>query len=317
MPAAGNEDLSIDEADQFTQDNWIPRSTHLIRLTGKHPLNGEPELETLFEAGLITPNELHYVRNHGHVPHLLWETYGIDIGNGKLVLSMDDLARKFDIINIAVALVCDGNLRKELNMIRRSMGFNWGPGAVSCAFWKAPLVRDVLLAAGYSDSDTCHEYHRRWLHFEGADELSEGTYATSISLAYAMNPENDVILAYEMNALRLPPDHGYSVRVIIPGYVGGCCVKWLRRIRVSDKENDSYYHILDNRVLPSFIRDKDSECSRIMFHHPSTACNEQNLNSIIVKPAHGEKVQLCDLRANQIYRVSGLHTMVVVMKYRG
>jgi nitrate reductase (NAD(P)H) len=48
-------------------DNWIPRSSHLIRLTGKHPLNGEPELEALFDAGLITPNELHYVRDHGHV----------------------------------------------------------------------------------------------------------------------------------------------------------------------------------------------------------------------------------------------------------
>ena len=57
--------LSIDEADQFSPDNWIPRSSNLIRLTGKLPLNAEPKLSQLFEAGLVTPNEFHNVRNHG------------------------------------------------------------------------------------------------------------------------------------------------------------------------------------------------------------------------------------------------------------
>lgn len=32
---------------------------------------------------------------------------------------------------------------------------------------------------------------------------------------------------------------------------GGRCVKWLRKIWVSEKENDSHYHIWDNRVLVS------------------------------------------------------------------
>lgn len=299
--------MSIDEADQFTPDNWIPRSPHLIRLTGKHPLNGEPELAALYEAGLITPDQLHYVRNHGPVPHLLWETHTVDVENGKLVLSMDDLENSFESINIAVALACDGNRRKELNMIRRSKGFNFGAGAISCAFWKGPLLRDVLLAAGIDEPDPCHEKgHRQWVHFEGSDELSEGRYATSIPLAYVMEPENDVILAYEMNNVRLPPDHGYPVRLMIPGYVGGRCVKWLRKVWVSDKENDSHYHIWDNRVLPSFIIDMDSEFSHTMFRHPSTACNEQNLNSIIVKPRHGETIRLSDVKKGQSYRIAGL-----------
>ncbi|KAJ5385378.1 hypothetical protein N7517_003289 [Penicillium concentricum] len=281
--------LSIDEADQFTPDNWIPRSSCLIRLTGKHPLNGEPELQALYGAGLITPNQLHFVRNHGAVPHLLWETHKLHVENGKrkLVISMDNLANDFEAINIAVALACDGNQRKELNMIRRSKGFNWGAGPISCAFWKGPLQRDVLLAAGVRVPDPCLGKGRRWVNFEGADELSEGKYATSIPLAYAMDSENDVILAYEMNNMRLLSDHGYPVRLIIPGYVGGRCVKWLHKVYVSDKENDSRYHIWDNRVLPGFIRDMDSEFSRTIFSHPSTACNEQNLNSIIVKPGQG------------------------------
>lgn len=299
-------DISIDETDQFTPDNWIPRSTDLIRLTGKHPLNCEPKLTALFDAGLITPNQLHYVRNHGAVPHLLWETHRIDVADGKLVLSMDDLQNDFEAINIAVALACDGNRRKELNMIRKSKGFNWGSGGISCAFWKGPLLRDVLLAAGFEDESTRNSGVRRWVHFEGADDLSEGKYATSISLAYAMDPENDVILAYEMNDVPLPPDHGYPVRLLIPGFVGGRCVKWLHRIWVSEKENDSHYHVWDNRVLPSFIRDMDSEFAETMFRHPSTACNEQNLNSIIVKPEHGETIRLSDADRNQSYRISGI-----------
>ncbi|CAI7566087.1 unnamed protein product [Penicillium palitans] len=300
------EEISINEDDQFTPDNWIPRSSHLIRLTGKHPLNGEPELQALYGAGLITPNSLHYVRNHGPVPHLLWETHQLDIEAGRLVLSMDDLAGNYEAINIAVAMACDGNRRKELNMIRRSKGFNWGAGAISCAFWKGPLLRDVLLAAGIQRPDPLHERRPRWVHFEGADNLREAKYATSIPLAYMMDSENDVILAYEMNNVRLPPDHGYPVRLIVPGYIGGRCVKWLQRIWVSDKENDSHFHIWDNRVLPSFIRDKDSEFSHIMFHHPSTACNEQNLNSIIVNPGHGEAIPLSDVNSNWTYRIAGI-----------
>ncbi|GAB7328539.1 hypothetical protein MBLNU13_g00494t1 [Cladosporium sp. NU13] len=297
--------IAIDEQDQFTPDNWFPRSDHLIRLTGKHPLNAEADLTKLFEGGLITPNELHYVRNHGAVPRLLWESHELDVEGGKLVLSMDDLKHKFDTINIPVSLACDGNRRKELNMLKKSKGFGWGSGATGCAYWKGPLLRDVLTAAGVKVSSDPGTSEHRWVNFEGADEPSEGKYATCIPLAYAMDSSNDVLLAHEMNDEILPPDHGYPLRVIIPGYVGGRCVKWLKRIWVSEEENDSYYHIWDNRVLPSFVTEKDGDFATTMFHHPDTACNEQNLNSIIVKPAQGERLALNKVRKGDTYRIEG------------
>lgn len=297
--------ITIDEQDQFSPDNWVPRSSHLIRLTGKHPLNGEPELTPLFEAGLITPNELHYVRNHGAVPHILYEFHKLDVNDGKLVLNMDDIKNDFTPINIAVALACDGNRRKELNQIKKSKGFSWGSGAVSCAYWKGPLLRDVLLKSGVPERLPTNKGQRWWVNFEGADEPSEGKYQTCIPFQYAMDPTNDVILAYEMNNMPLPPDHGYPLRLMIPGYVGGRCVKWLSRIWITDKENDSHYHIWDNRVLPSFVTEKDGAFAEAMFHHPDTACNEQNLQSVIVKPAQGEKISVSKAKKGATYRIEG------------
>ncbi|OAA55621.1 Oxidoreductase, molybdopterin-binding domain protein [Cordyceps fumosorosea ARSEF 2679] len=299
--------ISIDEQDQFSPDNWIPRSSHLMRITGKHPLNGEPKLDDLYEGGLITPNELHYIRNHGAVPRLLWEFHKLDIEyNGKKhTLTMPQLTT-FETTNIPVALACDGNRRKELNMIKRSKGFNWGPGAISCAYWKGPLVRDVLLDAHVPEVLPGMGRKRYWVNFEGADDLSDGAYSTCLPFDYVMNPQNDVLLAHKMNDLPLPPDHGYPVRVIVPGYVGGRNVKWLRRIWISEEENNSHYHIWDNRVLPSFVTEMDGPFAETLFRHPDTACNEQNLNSIIVKPAHGETISLAKISKGQNYRLEGI-----------
>ncbi|RHZ63579.1 putative nitrate reductase [Aspergillus thermomutatus] len=296
----------IDEADQFTPDNWVPRTDHLIRITGKHPLNGEPQLVELLDAGLITPNWLHYVRSHGQVPHLLWENHKLEISAGKsLTLFMDDLKDQFNSINIPALMACDGNRRKELNLIKRSKGFNFGPGAVGCAYWKGVLVRDVLLMADILQLMDEYKDVRLWVNFGGAELLSEGKYETSIPLDYCMDPCNDVILAYEMNDSPLPADHGYPLRLVIPGYVGGRSVKWLEKIWVTDYENDTYYHIFDNRVVPSFVTDRFDEIGQTMYHHPSTACMEQMLNSVIARPAQGERIDLAEMRKGKKYRITG------------
>ena len=298
--------VAIDEKDQFTPDNWLPRSSDLIRLTGSHPMNAEPHLSELYNAGLITPNELHYVRNHGAVPRLDWDSHKLDVEGGALVLSMDDLRDRFTSLNIAVSLACDGNRRKEVNLVRKSKGFSWGAGGTGCAYWRGVLLRDVLSAAGVTENQHMTQDGRpRWVNFEGSDEPSEGKYATCIPLKYAMDVTNDVLLAYEMNDKPLPPDHGYPLRLIIPGYVGGRCVKWLGRIWTSDNENSSHYHIWDNRVLPAFITDKDGPFAKTMFAHPDSACNEQNLNSVIVKPAQGEILPLNKAQKGQTYRIEG------------
>lgn len=297
----------VDEADQFTPDSWIPRSDQLIRLTGKHPLNAEADLTTLFDAGFITPSPIHYVRNHGAVPHLLWENHRLEVTAGKQqVYLMDDLTKQFDSINIPVFLACDGSRRKELNMMKATRAFNFTGAAAGCSYWKGVLLRDVLRAADVDKLTREYPDSRLWVHYEGADDLSEGKYATSVPLQYAMDSNNDAMLAYEMNDHPIPPDHGYPLRVILPGWVGARSIKWLTKIWVNDKENDSYYYIYDNRQLPSFITDPESELADIMFRHPNTICNEQMLNSITVRPAQGEKIDLVNVKKGKQYRVEGI-----------
>lgn len=298
----------IDEADQLTPDNWVPRSGNLIRLTGKHPLNGEPPLTQLVDAGLITPNWLHFVRSHGPVPHLLWENHKLEISAGRsLTVFMDDLREDFDSVNIPAILACDGNRRKELNMIRRSKGFNWGPGGVSCAYWKGALLRDVLLKADIMPLIEAHKGETLWVNFQGSENLSEGKYETCLSLDYVMDPTNDVLLAYAMNDRPLPPDHGYPVRLLVPGFVGGRSVKWLGKIWITNKENDSHYHVYDNRVVPSFVTDRYTEIGKALYNHPSTACMEQVLNSVIARPEHGEKLDVADIsRGKSTYHLQGI-----------
>ena len=114
---------------------------------------------------------------------------------------MDDLVNRFEPINICMAMACDGVRRGELNTITKSKGFDWGPGAISNAFWKGARLTDVLSAAGFH-RENVEPQKRLYVHFEGADNLSEGKYATSLAYDYALDPQHDIILAYEMVGTR-------------------------------------------------------------------------------------------------------------------
>ena len=51
-------------------------------------------------------------------------------------------------ITLPVTLVCAGNRRKEENMLKKSIGFNWGPTGLSTSYWTGVRLRDLLLLAG-------------------------------------------------------------------------------------------------------------------------------------------------------------------------
>jgi len=306
-----------DHRDKGTPDEWIPRDGRLVRLTGRHPFNVEPPLSVLNEHRFITPSSLHYVRNHGACPKIKWEEHTITLG-GPLVpkpmeFTMDQLVA-MEPRELPVTLVCAGNRRKEQNMIRQTIGFNWGPSGVSTNVWKGVLLRDLLLKAGVKDKDMDGKH----VEFIGIEDLPNKVgpgpfkdeqwgkavkYGTSIPLARAMNPAYDVLIAYQANGEVLQPDHGYPVRLIIPGYIGGRMIKWLKNINIIEHETKNHYHYHDNRILPPHITAEESLKGE-WWYKPEYIFNELNINSAVSKPDHNERLSIAK-NIDKEYEIAG------------
>lgn len=308
-------DLPCDYRDAASPDAWLPRDGRLVRLTGKHPFNVEPPVAVLNASRFITPPALHYVRNHGACPQLQWETHTVSIGgqvDSPKTFTMDEIAG-MPARELPVTLVCAGNRRKEQNMIRQTIGFNWGPCGVGTNVWKGVLLRDLLLQCGVQELDGVEQH----VEFIGVEDLPNKVgpgpfedepwgklvkYGTSIPLARAMNPMYDVLIAYQANGERLQPDHGFPVRLIIPGYIGGRMIKWLAEINVIPHETKNHYHYHDNRILPPHITAEES-LSGGWWYKPEYIFNELNINSAMTQPDHNETVAITDV-AN-VYELAG------------
>jgi nitrate reductase (NAD(P)H) len=288
----------VNRQDINTPDCWIRRHDKLVRLTGQHPFNSEPELSSLEECGMITSSSLHFVRNHGAVPELRWDTHAITLAedlnkkkNKIKTFKMDDIA-KMPRVTKAVLLVCAGNRRKEQNMKRKTIGFNWGAAGVSNSLWTGVPLRELLRRFGYTAQNLeSSSSENLFVCFEGPEEElpkgDKGTYGTSIPLHKALDPSQDIMIAYMQNGEKLKPDHGYPVRLIIPGYIGGRMIKWLTKITITNKESDNFYHFRDNRILPSHVDEKIADQEN-WWEKPEYIFNELNINSAITKPAHDE-----------------------------
>ncbi|KAI5058524.1 hypothetical protein GOP47_0026694 [Adiantum capillus-veneris] len=283
----------VDQRDDGTADNWVKRHPELVRLTGRHPFNCEAPLPRLMAHGFITPTSLHYVRNHGYVPKASLDEWTIELSGlvkRPQVFNMYQIMNEFKPRQIPVTLVCAGNRRKEENMVQQTIGFNWGAAGVSTSMWKGIRLCDVLKRCGIFSRKKGALY----VCFEGQETLPGGggsSYGTSISVEVAMNEASDLLIAYMQNGKLLEPDHGFPVRMIIPGHIGGRMVKWLRRIIVTSKESDNHYHYKDNRVLPSHV-DAETANSEGWWYKPEYIINELNINSAISSPAHEEVIPI-------------------------
>ncbi len=238
--------------DTKTPDSHVERDPRLIRLTGIHPFNVEAPLSDLFNEGFLTSKDLHYVRNHGPVPRveddrlLDWGLSVEGMVENPARMTLRDLLADYEQLTYPITLVCAGNRRKEQNIVRKTKGFSWGAGGLSTALWTGVALSDLL-------SRAVPKRGARYVCFEGADRLPNGYYGTSVKLAWAMDPNRGILVAHKMNGETLHPDHGKPLRVVIPGQIGGRSVKWLTRIVVTAKPSDNWYHIYDNRVLPTMV----------------------------------------------------------------
>jgi sulfite oxidase len=137
---------------------------------------------------------------------------------------------------VITTIQCGGNRRGEFD---KTSGTQWGIGAISTAEWEGIPLCNLL-----------ENYNAKYIHFEGYDGVK-----SSIPFKKGRNCFGDVLVAYKMNGVELPRDHGYPVRIIVPGYVGIKNIKWLKKITLSNEEVDGpWQRGMAYKILPGSIR---------------------------------------------------------------
>jgi len=173
----------------------------------------------------LTPTGMHYLLVHFDIPDVDMDGWRLRIGGNveaPLELSLEELRQRAS-STIPVTLECAGNGRALLEP--RAISQPWLVEAIGTAEWTGTSLAGLLEEAGVGD-DTVE------LVFTGADRGVQGDieqdYQRSLPLAEALRPE--VLLAYEMNGRPLEPQHGFPLRLLVPGWYGMTSVKWLRSI---------------------------------------------------------------------------------------
>ncbi|KAG2006713.1 acyl-CoA dehydrogenase [Coprinopsis cinerea AmutBmut pab1-1] len=281
----------IDQQDKGTPDEWVPRDSRMVRLTGKHPFNAEARLKDLYSYGFFTPSNLFFVRNHGAVPKIdeptarEWKVEISGLCQNPVTFSLNDLRSMFEVVTMPITLVCAGNRRKEQNVVQKSLGFSWGAGGLSTALFTGVRLSDVL-------EFVQPQKGAKHVIFEGGDSLPNGPYGTSQLLSWARDRRKGMMLAWAMNGLPLEPDHGFPIRLVVPGQIGGRSVKWLRKIELSHQESQHHLHFHDNKVLPMPLGPDRARAEKDWWYDPRYIIRDLNVNSAVACPDHDEVLQV-------------------------
>jgi DMSO/TMAO reductase YedYZ molybdopterin-dependent catalytic subunit len=181
----------------------------------------------------VTPAGLHYLLNHFDVPFVpdaaQWRVAISGEVERPFALSLDEI-KALPQRTLRVTLECAGNGRANLQPRWPSMP--WMEGATGTAEWTGTPLNAVLARAGLKPSAVdvvCLGADRGFDHVEH-------NYGRALSPAKAM--DDDVLLVTAMNGQPLLPQHGFPLRLVVPGWYGMASVKWLDRIEVWSKPFD-------------------------------------------------------------------------------
>jgi len=181
----------------------------------------------------VTPIGLHYLLIHYDVPDVDPDAWTLTMrGEGELTLGLDELKQR-PRTEMTVTMECAGNGRARLDP--RPVSQPWLLEAVGTARWAGTPLRPLLEEAGVGEGAV-------EVLFTGLDRGVEGEieqqYQRSLSVEEALR--DDLLLAYEMNGGPLPPQHGFPLRLVVPGWYGMTSVKWLARIETIDEPFGGY-----------------------------------------------------------------------------
>ena len=113
----------------------------------------------------------------------------------------------------------------------------------------------------------------------------------------------DVLLAWEMNRQPLPPEHGFPLRIVAPGWIGARSVKWLSSIHVQQEPSDNYYQQRTYKVFPPHVDKSSAEWSQGLM------LGELSLTSVICDPLDGGEVGVGPVRVRGYAMAGGQRTV--------
>jgi DMSO/TMAO reductase YedYZ molybdopterin-dependent catalytic subunit len=220
--AGSDEDISIDELQLAARNHGLP-------------------LEALRYD--VTPTGLHYLLTHYDIPAVDPAQWRLSVeGHVSRPQTLDlDHLRALPHTTVTVTMECAGNGRARLHP--RPVSQPWLNEAVGTAAWTGVPLAAVLDEAGVRAGAVD-------VQFTGADHgIERGVeqdYARALSVS---DPAyENAILAYEMNGQPLPVQHGFPLRLVVPGWYGMAHVKWLRRITVLDHEFTGFQQAVAYRL---------------------------------------------------------------------
>lgn len=182
-----------------------------------------------------TPAGMHYLVMHWDVPMVDPVSWRLKIGGEvaePLEFSLADL-RLRERVSMGVTLECAGNGRTFLKP--RPVSQPWLHGGVSTAEWTGTPLTPLMDEAGLRPDAV-------ELVFSGADRGFQGgvAHAYERSLPVRTAISGGLLLAYEMNGQPLLPQHGFPVRLVVPGWYGMTSVKWLHSIEAITHAFDGF-----------------------------------------------------------------------------
>jgi sulfane dehydrogenase subunit SoxC len=200
------------------------------RLTG--PSSSLTPLHDLH--GIVTPSALHFERHHNGVPLIDPRRYTLLV-HGRverpLIFRLEDLKRLPAVSRLAF-IECSGNSAGEWQQPRGKTA-QQTHGLTSTSEWTGVPLVTILREAGLKAETT-------WMLAEGSDAAA---MTRSIPLAPIMD---EALLCYAQNGEPLRPEQGYPIRLLLPGWEGNACIKWLRRLKLGSqpfmtREETSHY----------------------------------------------------------------------------
>jgi anti-anti-sigma factor len=275
MPGAEEVVCALDPQEAYQQAMDAGMLVHRV-----HPLNCETPTALL--GGVVTPNARFYVRNHFHIPKIDSSSWRLNIAGvveRPLSLGLGELLKMPSQAQV-VTLECAGNGR---SLLRPSVnGEPWNLGAVSTAEWTGVPLLEVLSRSGI-------KAEAREIVFRGADSGKLDASSEPIRFERSLSMDDvrgtEPLLAYAMNGEALPIQHGYPLRVIVPGWYAVASVKWLTEIDLISEPYTGHYQA--EAYFFEWQRDQQTVREPVSL---------QQVRSLITEPEPDSKVEQGELR---------------------